>query len=419
MKILVAHPGLQHSLKTCEGLYLDGILFKFVTSVYDKPSFWISIIKRIMPDAVKKKISKRKSTILPNDKILLLHTFKGLVLLFIYKLPIPKCFIDFFYRYVDDAFGKAVAYYAIKNNVDAVIMYDTTTNVCFKILKEKASHILRIQDVSIANRLFMKHNYLIDIQKTNDNSLQREQYHLWNKRNINRYKEEIELTQYFIVASNMSKRSLIFSNVDEKYIKVIPYGVDQNKFLYVPRKPKNDKLLKLIYVGQITYRKGIHHLLKVITERFSPNDVDLKLIGFHSKESLLYKQYKDYPNIHFIGFVDHERLTKYYNESDVFVFPTLGEGYGLVVLEALSCGLPVICSNLAGGDDAIIEGYNGFVFEAGNDNDLYSKIKWFIDNQQMLSALSENSKKSSLNYTWDKYYKNIAAYIRQIVNDNK
>lgn len=418
MKILVAHPGLQHSLKTCEGLNLNGILFKFVTTVYDKPNFWINVTKKIMPNAVKRKIAKRKSKMLPDDKIALMHTLKGLILLFIYKLPIPKCLIDYFFRFVEDSFGKSVAQYAIKNNVDAVIMYDTTSNVCFKTLKDKAPHILRIQDVSIANRLFMKHNYMIDMQKTNNDSLQHEQRHLWNEKNINRYKEEIELTQYFIVASNMSKRSLIFSNVDEKCIKVIPYGVDQNKFLYTPKVPKRDKLLQLIYVGQITYRKGIHHLLKVITEKFAPDAVELKLIGYYSKESSLYKRYKNYSNIHFIGFVDHEKLTKYYNESDVFVFPTLGEGYGLVVLEALSCGLPVICSDLAGGDDAIVNGYNGFVFKAGDDDDLYKKIKWFIDNTHIIPTLSKNSKESSLKYTWERYYDSIATYIHQIVKEN-
>ena len=63
----------------------------------------------------------------------------------------------------------------------------------------------------------------------------------------------------------------------------------------------------------------------------------------------------------------HDILAQYYQDSDVFVFPTLGEGFGMVVLEAMSCGLPVIITDIAGGNDAITDGVDGFEFVAGDD----------------------------------------------------
>jgi glycosyltransferase involved in cell wall biosynthesis len=112
-------------------------------------------------------------------------------------------------------------------------------------------------------------------------------------------------------------------------------------------------------------------------------------------------------------------LAMLYQESDVFVFPTLGEGFGLVVLESLSCGVPVICSDLAGGNDAIIDGYNGFVFEGLDENKLKQTIEWFIQNRHELTQMSENARKTALNYTWEHYYDRLNAAIVQIMNNIK
>jgi hypothetical protein len=414
MKIIVAHPGKQHSYKTAEALYTNNILCQYITTVYNKPSKISKLINAFFPAAIKKKYNQRRSDILPDSIVDTQCTLLGLILLYIYKLPINKKIIDFFYKKVEDRFGLKVAKIAIKMNVDAVIMYDTTCNVCFKYLKEKAPQIKRIQDVSIANRLFMKDNYLNDIIKTKQEELRQEQIHLWDEKNITRYEEEINLTQYFIVASQMSKRSIIYTTKQEKNIYVIPYGVKNQLFHCSSEKEIHIPPLKLIYVGLICYRKGLHHLLPLISQKFK-NTVELTLVGYYPSNSLLYKKYHNFPNIKFTGPISHEELYKYYQNADVFVFPTLGEGYGLVILEALSCGIPCIVSNLAGGDDAIENGKNGFVFEGGNDSDLTNKIQWFIDHPSKIKEMSIYCKNTAKQYTWDKYSQNLYNTIKTII----
>ena len=415
MKVIVAHPGKQHSYKTAEALYVNNILCKYITTVYNKPSLFTNIINFFFPLSVKLKYNQRRSVLLPDSIVETKCTLLGLILLYIYKLPINKKIIDLFYKRVEDLFGIEVAKIAIKMNVDAVIMYDTTCNSCFKYLKEKAPQIKRIQDVSIANRLFMKDNYVRDIVKTNDDGLKQEQIHLWNKKNIFRYKEEIDLTQYFIVASQMSKRSIIYTTKCDDNIYIIPYGVTNKLFQSsVIQKEKHVPPLKLIYVGLICYRKGLHHLLPLVSQTFK-DSVELTLVGYYKHDSYLYKTYKDYPNIKFAGPVNHEELYKYYQEADVFVFPTLGEGYGLVILEALSSGIPCIVSNLAGGDDAIEDGKNGFVFEGGNDIDLANKIQWFIDHSDEINKMSTYCRNTAQQYTWEKYAQNLYSVIRKII----
>lgn len=402
MKIIVAHEGKQHSFRTAEALLQKGYLFKYITTIYDKPFSLTRIVKYLLRGDAKKKCASHRDKALPDDMVLQYCEWKGLLRLFLSKIPALYKHFPHYYDWLHDSFGRRVAEYAIKNNVDAVIMYDTNANECWKILKEKAPSIKRILDVSIANRLFMKENFIKDMEQTNDYNIKKEQAELWDENNCKRYLEEIKDSDYFLIASNVVKRSMMFSGVREDQMFMAPYGVDSHKFNFI-QKESLQLPLKLVYVGQVNYRKGIHHLLNVM-DSFKENEVELYMAGGYNDTTPLYQQYKDRRNIHFLGFVTRDVLANLYQKCDVFVFPTLGEGYGLVILEALSCGVPCIVSDLAGGDDAIFNGYNGFKFEAGNDLDLKNKIQWFIDNPDKLPEYSSNSRLSVEKQTWQSYY---------------
>lgn len=413
MKVIVAHIGKQHSYKTAEAFYKEGVLLKYITTVYDKSPSLTNVLKIFLYGKTRKKCKSRRTDNLPDKYINQYCEFWGLLRLFISRIPILKNYQLYFDNRLMNRFGEKVAKYAIKNEVDAVIMYDTNSNKCWEILKNEAPHIKRILDVSIASRLFMKENFIKDIEITNDYNLMIEQKHLWIKSNLDRYKKEFEDSEFFLAASKMVKKSLMHSGVSENKIAIVPYGVDSNQFQYV-KKTKIKNPLKLIYVGEISYRKGIHHLLKVIAS-MPLDEVELNLCGMYDNSSELYKAYKDCANINFQGFVTRDILALNYQLNDVFVFATLGEGYGLVILEALSCGLPCIVSDLSGGNDAIQNGYNGFVFKAGDDHDLKSRIQWFIDNRNALPQMSKNSKESSRFYTWERYYSGVCDAIKEIV----
>lgn len=417
MNIIVAHEGKQHSFRTATALYQRGYLFKYVTTIYDKPFSLTRIVKLLLRGSLKKKCASHNTTDFPATMVIQFCECTSLLRLIINKMSFLNKIFPNYYVWLHNAFGKKVAQFAIENNVDAVIMYDTNANECWRILKNKAPNIIRIMDVSIANRLFMKENYIADMKKTNTEYLRLEQKHLWNENNIKLNLEEIKDSQYFLIASNVVKRSMMFSGVKEEQMFMAPYGVDCSKFNFVQKQPL--KLpLKLVYVGQVTYRKGIHHLLKVM-DRFSENDVELYLAGGYSETTPFVQEYKNRRNIHFLGFVTRDVLASLYQKSDVFVFPTLGEGYGMVILEALSCGVPCIVSDLAGGDDAIVEGYNGFKFKAGDDDDLYNKILWFINHPDILPEMSLNSRKSVENQTWQSYYDCVVKAVEAIMNVNK
>ena len=203
-----------------------------------------------------------------------------------------------------------------------------------------------------------------------------------------------------------------YSKPDILNYKIIPYGVNVNLFkgksIYV-----HSEKIKLIFVGQISLYKGLHHLLSVISQ-MDLSKVELTLVG-PIVDYGLYMKYSNCNHIHFEGFVSFNRLQEYYRNADVFVFPTLGEGFGLVVLEALSCGLPVLCSQNAGGNDCIKDGYNGFVYNPLNEEELRCKINWFVENRCQLQQMGFNAQKSVKNYTWDRYYNSVSEYVTKII----
>lgn len=110
--------------------------------------------------------------------------------------------------------------------------------------------------------------------------------------------------------------------------------------------------------------------------------------GIQEKEFLEYIKIKSLENIViYLGEKSHNELAKIYNTMDVFVFPTmLEESLGLVGLEAMACGVPVVGSNIGGLTDYIKNDYNGFLFKTGDSTDLALKIKMCLENEKLIEG---------------------------------
>lgn len=412
MKIIVAHEGKQHSFMTAEYLHKEGLLFKYITTVYDKPFSITRIVKHLLRGGLRKRSEARRSA-LPDNKVKQFLEWRGIFLLMILRSPKLKTIFPNYWDSLHDDFGKAVAKYAIRENVDAVIMYDSNCTVCWEYLKEKAPHIKRIMDVSIANRLYMKETYKKDIENTGELAIKEEQKFLWDEYNMQRILQEVKDSHYFLVGSTMVKKSLIFCGVKDEQIYHVTYGVDSSKFEYV-QKASGTQPLKLIYVGQVNYRKGMHHLLKVVSQ-FNKNQIVLNIVGSVSNSNKFYQKYKDCDNINFLGYLTRDILAQEYQKADVFVLCSLGEGCALVALEALSCGLPCILSDMTGSNDLIENYKNGIVFQVGDDEALRNAIQWFINNPDMLPIMSAESRDVALAHSWDVYGEKLVKAIKHIM----
>ena len=106
-------------------------------------------------------------------------------------------------------------------------------------------------------------------------------------------------------------------------------------------------------------------------------------------------------------------------KADVFVFPSLFEGFGLVLLEAMASGLPVITTQNTGGPDLIQEGKEGFIIPAGSVEALRGKIRWMIDNRERAAEIGRKAHARAKEMTWGSYGKNYSLILTEIINNSK
>lgn len=161
-----------------------------------------------------------------------------------------------------------------------------------------------------------------------------------------------------------------------------------------------------IYVGRLSREKNIEALLsafgKLKIENALAENWGLIIVGDGPDRQSLTQMVSDHNimNVYFAGGKSWEEVPVFYAMSDVFVLPSLSEPWGLVVNEAMVCGLPVIVSDRCGAaHDVLEDGENGFVFNPLDIDELAGKLGYFVGNQKEIERMGTNSRNMISNYT--------------------
>lgn len=229
------------------------------------------------------------------------------------------------------------------------------------------------------------------------------------------------LADVVIAPSNFAKDYLVKRGLRKRII-VISNGVDTKTFS--PRNTNKKKELKLnkekiiLYVGRLSYEKNIVTLIKSL-KILVKNDKNIRLIivGGGPQEKILKniaKKMKVDKFIYFVGKVSDSDLPKYYATADLFVLPSLVELQGMVVLEAMATGLPVIVSNYKESAAGELINNNGFIFKAKDPRDLAGKIKKIFENPGLRKRFCKNSLKIAREHNFNKSVTEIEKVYRQL-----
>lgn len=297
-----------------------------------------------------------------------------------------------------------------------VISYDTNSTVLFSILKEKAPYVIRVMDNAHPNRHYLYHSYHEHWNCVGqfDGTLKACGY-LTNLERAKAFGAEPKLAHYHIVASSYSQKALEFDGIKGDTIFKIPYGVDKNKFVESNR-CYDASHLNVLFMGEVNQRKGIRQLLEAAKE-INSKDVVFNIVGPGTDHcASLYESYKSYVNL--LGYVSFEELLNQLRINHVFVFPTMGEGFGLVLLEAMAAGLVPITTRNCGGADIVEDGVNGFLIEVGDTAAIVEKILWCKSHPEELKIMSQRAIETARHLTWEKYEKGIVSAISSISGNN-
>lgn len=151
-----------------------------------------------------------------------------------------------------------------------------------------------------------------------------------------------------------------------------------------------------LYVGRITPRKGLNALLEAcsILQAQGYQDYTLMVIGTGEQQEELEVFIKNHnlSQVKWIGWVEYGSLGIYFQQADVFVFPTFEDIWGMVALEAMVFGKPVICSKWAGAAEMVSDGRNGYIFDPYQPQQLASIMQRFLDDPKQIEVMGEQSK---------------------------
>ena len=224
-----------------------------------------------------------------------------------------------------------------------------------------------------------------------------------------RKRQEMMLADLTLVPSSYAEAT-IREFYPHKEIALAPYGVDAEFWTPGPiNKPPGP--LRFIYAGQVSLRKGIPVLIEAWSKA-GLRDAELALVGSwilaDSKRRSLPPGVKWFPPC------SSRALRDRYRESDVFVFPSFAEGFGLVLLEAMACGLPAIASEASIGPEIITAGC-GFISSSGDLDRLVELLRWFDRNRDKLPTMSREARAKAARWTWSNYRSLVKGAVSKLV----
>ncbi|OGX08662.1 MAG: hypothetical protein A2Z88_10325 [Omnitrophica WOR_2 bacterium GWA2_47_8] len=208
-----------------------------------------------------------------------------------------------------------------------------------------------------------------------------------------------------LVSSTLSHRDMMITSyfLGNKEVNIIPLGIQ-----LVPRpddrsKSKGNGKIKVLYVSRLEKRKGAITLVGAIPHVLQKfQNVEFTFIGkdrphapggltFENYFSTAHNQFKD--KVKFLGFVSNEELSNYYRACDIFVVPSVYESFGLIYVEAMMHGKPVIGCKAGGIPEVVNNGKTGILIEPYNVNQLVDGLLRLLNDPQMRQDMGQNARR--------------------------
>lgn len=215
-----------------------------------------------------------------------------------------------------------------------------------------------------------------------------------------------------VTISNATYKACLNMGLSENKLSIIPFGVDTS--FYRPLNfTKDEKIFQILSVGYLIERKGFMYLISSIKEVIKVHkNVKLRIVGSGPQEQQLKNHISKLnleDHVEIFGNVSDVELLNMYNFSDLFILPSIvdsqgnTEGLGVVLIEAMACGLPVIGSNIGGITDIIQDGENGLLVNQKDIHELSKSINKLIENPDLKEKIARKGYQNvQIKFSWKK-----------------
>lgn len=240
---------------------------------------------------------------------------------------------------------------------------------------------------------------------------------------VNAIVDELPHCDRLLCGSRLIRDSYVERGYPADRTEVIPYAVDGGSFYPLTEAERarvDDGRFRVICVAQIVPRKGIQYLLDAWSRLDLPRrEAELVLIGEVSREmsGVLARHAGRFTHV---ARVPHERLRLEYGRADVFVLPSVEDGFGYVTTEAMGCGLPVITTSAAGSADVVVDGVTGYVVPPRSADALADKLSTLRGDPDLRRKMADNALAASLSkITWTAYVDRLVVMYNRRIGERR
>jgi glycosyltransferase involved in cell wall biosynthesis len=221
---------------------------------------------------------------------------------------------------------------------------------------------------------------------------------------------ELRQADLVFVASSFTLKTLDEAPDFKGTVAVIPYGapvLDHAADVHPGSKPKSDKL-RVLFAGGLGQRKGLSYLFEAC--RRLKGAATLTVIGARPPRACAALD-RELAGVRWIPTCSHAEVLSEMAAHDVFVFPSLFEGFGLVLLEAMAMGLPIITTPNTAAPDLIDDGVEGFIVPIRSPDAIVEKLELLIRDPDRRTEMSLRARSRALEHTWERYEETLVAGI--------
>jgi glycosyltransferase involved in cell wall biosynthesis len=249
-----------------------------------------------------------------------------------------------------------------------------------------------------------------------------DEYRRWNlpgpqpRRGAEREEIEYENSDAITVLSEFARRSFIEYGVPSEKIHTMILGVQLETFRQTAEPPSDS--FEVLFAGSVTFRKGIPYLLEAFRTLQHPRK-RLRLVGSVSQEIRPYLKTQDLRDVEILGSRSQSELAHTMSESHVLVLPSIEDGFGMVMTQAMACGCPVISSVNTGGPDVYSHGDEGFIVPIRSPEAILDALQQLADDPSLRQRMSEASLRRVRSLGgWHQYGENYSNFLRALCGFN-
>jgi len=224
--------------------------------------------------------------------------------------------------------------------------------------------------------------------------------------------EELRLASRVVVASTFTKSTLAEAT-PSRAVTVIPYGAPTPATNEIA---KSDAKLKVLFMGALGQRKGLSYALRAI-ELIGPKNCQLTLLGRKTVEGCRVLD-QAVQTHRWLPSLSHPQVLREMQQHDVLIFPSLFEGFGLAITEAMSQGMVVITTPHTAGPEVIDDRVDGFIVPIRSAEAIAEKLEMLAHDRERLRAMRIAAREKAAKYPWENYRQGLVSLAREVMSDS-